>query len=44
VRDTLEKQNLLFRWMLLLGLIFAVIIFGYYGPGYDASSFIYAAY
>jgi D-alanyl-lipoteichoic acid acyltransferase DltB (MBOAT superfamily) len=44
VRDTLEKQNLLFRWMLLLGLIFAVIIFGYYGPGFDASAFIYAAY
>lgn len=41
VRETLAKQNLLFRWFILLAGIFAVIIFGIYGPGYDAASFIY---
>ncbi|MBQ8524419.1 MAG: MBOAT family protein [Clostridia bacterium] len=41
VRETLAKSNLVFRWsIMLLGLI-AVIIFGVYGPGYDAASFIY---
>ena len=41
VRETLAKQNLVFRWaIMLLGLI-AVILFGIYGPGYDAASFIY---
>lgn len=41
VRETLAKQNTLFRWFILLAGIFAVIIFGIYGPGYDAASFIY---
>ncbi|MCD8353738.1 MAG: hypothetical protein LUC47_05445 [Clostridiales bacterium] len=44
VRDALAEQNLVFRWALLYGLVFAIIIFGCYGPGYDAASFIYAAY
>lgn len=41
LRKTLAKQNLIFRWVLMFGLLFAVLIFGIYGPGYDASSFIY---
>lgn len=41
VREILEGQNLVFRWIMLMGLIFAIIIFGKYGPGYDASTFIY---
>ncbi len=41
LRQTLAKQNTLFRWAILLAGIFAVIIFGIYGPGYDAASFIY---
>lgn len=44
VRESLAKSNLVFRWMLLLGLIFSVLLFGYYGPGFSAASFIYAAY
>jgi len=41
VRETLAKQNLVFRWtVILLGLV-AVLLFGVYGPGYDAASFIY---
>lgn len=41
LRKTLAKDNTAFRWILLLGLMFAVIIFGIYGPGYDAAAFIY---
>lgn len=37
----LAKQNLWFRWGVLLVLIAAVAIFGIYGPGYDAQQFIY---
>ena len=29
------------RWIILYALIFSVIIFGIYGPGYDAARFIY---
>ena len=41
VRETLAKQNLIFRWMIIYIGLFAVILFGIYGPGYDAASFIY---
>ena len=41
VREQLARQNLVFRWAILLGLIFGIILLGMYGPGYDAQSFIY---
>lgn len=41
VLETFKKQNLVFRWALVYALFFAVLIFGCYGPGYDASAFIY---
>ncbi len=41
VRGVLAGQNLVFRWMVYYMLIFSVIIFGFYGPGYDAGEFIY---
>lgn len=41
VLELLGKQNLIFRWVLLYILLFAVIVFGQYGPGFDVSSFIY---
>lgn len=41
VRETFEKQGLVFKWAILLGGIFAIIIFGVYGPGYNAVDFIY---
>ena len=41
VRETLSKQNIIFRWIIIFAGLFAVILFGVYGPGYDASSFIY---
>ena len=41
IRDALAKQNIVFRWIIIYIGIFSVIIFGIYGPGYNASGFIY---
>lgn len=41
IRETLAKQNIFFRWFLILLFIAFILIFGIYGPGYNASSFIY---
>ena len=44
IRRQLEKQNIVFRYFILLALLFSVVIFGVYGPGYDAAAFIYEAF
>lgn len=41
IRKKLFEQNLVFQWGIIYSLIFAVIIFGMYGPGYNSSAFIY---
>ncbi len=41
VREKLCKQNIIFRWTIIYILIFSIIIFGCYGPGYDPTTFIY---
>jgi len=41
IRETLMKQNVWFRWILVVGIIWAIAIFGIYGPGFDASAFLY---
>ncbi len=37
----LAKQGVWFRWLVYYAAIFGILIFGVYGPGYDASAFIY---
>lgn len=44
VRETLAKQNLVFRWFFYLLLIFSVLLWGCYGPGYNAADFIYQGF
>lgn len=41
IRETIAKKNIVLRWAIYYGAIFALLIFGMYGPGYDAASFIY---
>lgn len=35
------KQGIWMRWLIYMTAIFAILIFGIYGPSYDASEFIY---
>ncbi len=44
IRETLDKQSFIFRWALVIALIVFVAVFGIYGPGYDASQFIYGKF
>ena len=44
IRESLSKQNLVFRWAMMLLLLLVIFVFGIYGPGYDASAFIYARF
>lgn len=44
IREWIAKQNIVFRWILLYMLIFSILIFGQYGPGYEVQAFIYEAF
>lgn len=44
VRESIAKKPLPLRWILWYGLLFAVILLGYYGPGYSAAEFIYQGF
>ncbi len=44
IRDSVAGKPLAVRWALFLGGFAAVLIFGVYGPGYDASAFIYRGF
>ncbi len=41
VGEFLAKQNLWFRWCVLIALIFCILIFGEYGMQFDSKAFIY---
>ena len=41
IREVLAQQHPFFRWMIYTIAILSILIFGIYGPGYDAASFIY---
>lgn len=43
-REKIDSLALVWRWCIYLGGIFFVLIFGIYGAGYDASSFVYMNY
>lgn len=44
IRESLDKMNIIFRWGLIFILFIFVIVFGVYGPEYDASAFIYGRF
>lgn len=41
VRDRINRLELPLRWAVLLAGLFAIVVFGVYGPEYDPSPFIY---
>lgn len=44
LREQIAKQNLVFRWVIWCALIFGILVFGMYGPGYDPADFIYRGF
>lgn len=42
VRQMIADRNIVFRWIIYYAAFFAIVIFGMYGPGYNANDFIYA--
>ena len=43
-RQMISNKNLVIRWGFWLAIIFFVIVFGSYGPGYNAAEFIYQGF
>lgn len=41
LRRALARQPLVYRWAVYYAAVFAVIVFGVWGPGYAASAFVY---
>lgn len=41
IRQGLARQALVYRWLTYYAALFAVLIFGIWGPGYDAAAFLY---
>ncbi len=41
IRESIMGQPLPVRWAIVYAALFMILIFGIYGPGYDAASFIY---
>lgn len=44
IRDDISRKPTAVRWLLFLGAVTAVAVLGVYGPGYDASAFIYRGF
>ena len=44
VRAWIADQNIAFRWICWIGLFLMVVVYGKYGPGYDAAEFIYKGF
>ena len=44
VRERIATKNIVIRWSIWYVLLFVVILWGYYGPGYSVSEFIYQGF
>ncbi|WP_455615407.1 MBOAT family O-acyltransferase [Eisenbergiella sp.] len=44
VREKIGRKKLPVRWIIWYGLLFYVILLGYYGPGFSATEFIYQGF
>ena len=44
LRESLARQNMVFRWAVYLVALYSIIIFGVYGFGFESASFIYQGF
>ena len=44
IRQSLEKQNMLFQWLIVIGAIIFLLIYGAYGGNFNASDFVYGQF
>lgn len=44
IREMIAEQHLFVRWGIYLGAIALITLFGVYGPGYDATQFLYGQF
>lgn len=44
IRESISKMHIVVRWLIYLFAFYSVVIFGIYGPGYDASAFVYMGF
>lgn len=44
IRESISKMPIVFRWLIYIFAFYSVVIFGIYGPGYDASAFAYMGF
>ena len=44
IREWIDTQHIVVRWLIYFTALFAVLIFGMYGANYHGSEFIYAGY
>ena len=41
IRESLDRQNMLFQWLVIIGAIVFVLIYGAYGTAFSAADFVY---
>lgn len=41
IRDVIDRQHIIFRWLIYIVAVLSILIFGIYGPEYNAASFVY---
>ena len=41
IRETIASKNIVIRWIIYILAIVIIVVFGVWGPGYDASTFVY---
>lgn len=44
MREWISNQNFALRWLIWIGLFVSIWIYGLYGPGYNATDFIYTGF
>ena len=44
IRERIASLALPLRWLLYLMLLYSVVLFGIYGPGFDPKNFVYMGF